>query len=144
MKTAVSRRRALQLAMAPAVLAGAQVDDLAPTVSRVYPGPDGKLFYVPDEQGNTILDSSYAGYGGGGVPIPVMCGAPLDQQASLKGGPYSQGVYKVNFQKGEGAFGWVTIVDRRDEIELRYSGRNLRNEEKISLRFTVPARGISP
>ena len=90
-------------------------------------------------------DGSNSDYAtGGGAPIPVMCGAPLDQQASLKGGPYSQGVYKVNFQKGEGAFGWVTIVDRRDEIELRYSGRNLRNEEKISLRFTVPARGMSP
>lgn len=72
MRTAVSRRRALQVAMAPAVLAGAQVDDLAPTVSRVYPGPDGKLVYVPDEQGNTIPDSSYAGYGGGGVPIPTV------------------------------------------------------------------------
>lgn len=72
MRTAVSRRRALQVAMAPAVLAGAQVDDLAPTVSRVYPGPDGKLVYVPDEQGNTIPDSSYSGYGGGGVPIPTV------------------------------------------------------------------------
>ena len=28
--------------------------------------------YVPDEQGNTILDSSHAGYGGGGVPIPTV------------------------------------------------------------------------
>jgi hypothetical protein len=72
MKIALSRRRALQVAMAPAVLAGAQVDDLAPTVSRVYPGPEGRLVYVPDEQGNTIPDSSYAGYGGGGVPIPAV------------------------------------------------------------------------
>lgn len=72
MKTAVSRRRLLQVAMAPAALAGAQVDDLAPTVSRVYPGPDGRLVYVPDEQGNTIPDSSHAGYGGGGVPIPSV------------------------------------------------------------------------
>src|SRR5450759_4662419 len=72
MKTAVSRRRLLQVAMAPAALAGAQVDDLAPTVSRVYPGPDGRLVYVPDEQGNTIPDSSHAGYGGGGVPIPSL------------------------------------------------------------------------
>jgi len=64
----------LQLAVAPALLsrARAQVQDLAPTVSRIYPGPDGKLVYVPDEQGNTILDSSHAGYGGGGVPIPTV------------------------------------------------------------------------
>jgi integrase len=46
----------LQIAMAPAAVAAAQVDDLAPTVSRVYPGSDGKLVYVADEQGNTISD----------------------------------------------------------------------------------------
>jgi hypothetical protein len=70
----VSRRRVLQLAVAPALLAAtrAQVQDLAPTVSRIYPGGDGKLVYAPDEQGNTILDSSHAGYGGGGVPIPTV------------------------------------------------------------------------
>jgi hypothetical protein len=68
----VSRRSILQLAMAPAFLTRAQVEDLAPTVSRVHPGTDGKLVYVPDEQGNTILDSSYAGYGGGGVAIPTV------------------------------------------------------------------------
>jgi hypothetical protein len=64
----------LQLAVAPALLARArsQVQDLAPTVSRIHPGADGKLVYVPDEHGNTILDSSHAGYGGGGVPIPTV------------------------------------------------------------------------
>jgi hypothetical protein len=62
----------LQMALAPAAVAGAQVDDLAPTVSIVYPGSDGKLVYVPDEQGNTISDCSHAGYGGGGTPIPTV------------------------------------------------------------------------
>jgi hypothetical protein len=62
----------LQLAMAPAAIAAAQADDLAPTVSRIYPGSDGKLVYVPDERGNTISDCSHAGYGGGGVPIPTV------------------------------------------------------------------------
>jgi hypothetical protein len=68
----VSRRRLLQVALAPAAASAAQVDDLAPTVSRVYPGSDGKLVYVPDEQGNVIGDCSHAGYGGGGVPIPTV------------------------------------------------------------------------
>jgi hypothetical protein len=62
----------LQMALAPAAVAETQVDDLAPTVSRVYPGSDGKLVYVPDEQGNTISDCSHAGYGGGGLPIPTV------------------------------------------------------------------------
>jgi hypothetical protein len=72
MKTAVSRRQMIQMALAPAAVAGAQVADIPPTVSRVYPGPDGRLVYVPDEQGNTIPDFSYAGYGGGGTPIPSV------------------------------------------------------------------------
>ena len=75
----VSRRTILQLAAAPAFASRirAQGDDLAPTASRVYPGPDGRLVYVPDEQGNTIHDASYAGYGGGGVAIPV---APVKEK----------------------------------------------------------------
>src|SRR5690348_11487714 len=36
----------------------------------VYPGPDGKLIYAKDVQGNTVPDFSYAGYEGGGVRIP--------------------------------------------------------------------------
>jgi len=70
----VSRRSILQLAIGPAFLSRspAQPQDLALTVSRIYPGADGKLVYVPDERGNTILDSSHAGYGGGGVSIPTV------------------------------------------------------------------------
>lgn len=70
----VSRRSLLQLAVSPAFLSRrpAQFQDLPPTVSRIHPGVDGKLVYVPDEHGNTIIDSSHAGYGGGGVPIPTV------------------------------------------------------------------------
>jgi prolyl oligopeptidase len=72
----------------------------------------------------------------GGAPLPVMCAAPLDQEPSLKGGPYSQGVYRV--RPGEGCFGLVSIYDRGDKIDVVYSGRNNKNEEKISLKFSVP------
>ena len=74
MSMTVSRRRMLQLAMAPAFLSRvkAQVEDLAPTASRVYPGLDNKIVYIPDEKSNTIIDSSHAGYGGGGVAIPTV------------------------------------------------------------------------
>ena len=72
MNILLSRRRILQMtaAMLPAALVPAQEADLAPTVSRVYPGTDGRLVYVPDEQGNTIPDFSHAGYAGGGTPLP--------------------------------------------------------------------------
>jgi hypothetical protein len=71
----LSRRKILQLAAAPALLSpfqAARAADLAPTASRIYPGADGKLVYVPDAQGNTIHDASHAGYGGGGVAIPTV------------------------------------------------------------------------
>lgn len=73
---------------------------------------------------------------GNGVRIPVMCGGPLDQNASIKGGPYSQGVYR--FRRSEGGFGFVRVIDRGNEIDVRYSGMSNKNEEKISLQFTVP------
>jgi hypothetical protein len=69
---ALTRRSVLQMALAPALLPLPQLQDLAPTTSRVYPGTDNKLVYVPDEQGNTVIDSSHAGYGGGGVAIPTI------------------------------------------------------------------------
>ena len=62
----------MQMALAPPLVVAAQESDLPPTTSRVYPGPSGKLIYTPDEQGNTILDFSHAGYGGGGTPIPFV------------------------------------------------------------------------
>src|SRR3954466_13011431 len=68
----VSRRRWIQMALATAAVADGQQADLPPTTSRVYPGPDGKLVYIADEQGNTIPDFSHAGYDGGGKPIPSV------------------------------------------------------------------------
>jgi len=71
----------------------------------------------------------------GGVRIPVMCGGPLDQNASIKGGPYSQGVYRA--KKGEGCFGLVTVTDEGGPIAVRFSGRNNKDEEKITLECSV-------
>ncbi len=61
----------MQIALAPVAIGAAQ-EDLLPTVSRIFPGPDGKFNYVADEQGNTIPDFSHAGYGGGGTPLPMV------------------------------------------------------------------------
>lgn len=80
-------------------------------------------------------DSDYAD--GGGAPLPVLAAAPLDQAASIKGGPYSQGVYPP--LRGEGCFGLVTVLDRGDRIRVLYSGRNHFNHEKIRLTFEFPA-----
>jgi phosphodiesterase/alkaline phosphatase D-like protein len=85
-------------------------------------------------------DGSNSDYAtGGGAPIPVMCGGPLDQNPSLKGGPYSQGVYRVRDRDGESGFGLMTVRDQGSHIDVIYSGRNNTNKETISLKFTVPA-----
>ncbi len=93
------------MALAPAVLAGAQVDDLAPTVSRVYPGSDGKLVYVPDDQGNIIPDCSHVGYGGGGVPIPTV--------------PVKETIWPV---PGDNAANIQAAIDRVSALPLDGSG----------------------
>jgi prolyl oligopeptidase len=83
-------------------------------------------------------DGSNGDFGtSGGFRVPVMCGGPLDQNASIKGGPYSQGVYR--FRRSESGFGFITVNDRGSHIDVRYSGRSNKNEEKIGLQFTVPA-----
>jgi alkaline phosphatase D len=71
-----------------------------------------------------------------GLRIPVMAAAPLDQDASIKGGPYSQGIYKP--RPGEGCFGFMQVRDDGNRISVYFSGRNNLNEEKISLRFALP------
>jgi len=82
-------------------------------------------------------DGTHSDYASsGGAPLRVLCAAPLDQSPSIKGGPYSQGVYKS--RPGEGCFGYVQVRDSRTKIDVQYSGRNYLNEEKISLRFSVP------
>ena len=43
---------------------------ISPQSKLVYPGSDGKLRYIADENGNTIPDFSNCGYHGGGVRIP--------------------------------------------------------------------------
>ena len=43
--------------------------------ARVHPGPDGRLLYPADEQGDVIPDFSTVGYKGGGVPLPTVPGA---------------------------------------------------------------------
>ncbi len=68
----LSRRGILQFAAVAPLASRAWGMDLPPTTSRVYPGTDGKLVYVPDEQGNIIHDASHAGYAGGGVAIPMV------------------------------------------------------------------------
>lgn len=75
---------------------------------------------------------------GGGAPIPVLAAAPLDQAWSIKGGPYSAGVYAP--RKGEGCFGLVEVTDAGDVIRARFSGRTQDDVERVQLEVAMPAR----
>ena len=88
-------------------------------------------------------DGSNSDYAtGGGAPLPVLAAAPLDQDGSIKGGPYSQGVYKP--LRGEGCFGLVSVLDQGDHLRVIYSGRNHLNQQRIGLSFDVRAQGAGP
>ena len=88
-------------------------------------------------------DGTHTDYAtGGGAPLPLMCAGPLDQNPSMKGGPYSQGVYRVRDKEGESGFGLLKITDQGHQIDVVFSGRNNQDEEKISLKFTVPATPV--
>lgn len=75
---------------------------------------------------------------GGGHGFPLFAAAPLDREWSLKGGPYSEGVYKPS--KGEGCFGLVDVRDLGDRILVHFSGRNHEDREVLSLDVAVPGR----
>lgn len=54
-----------------AFITGAQAAESAPYASLVRPGSDGRLVYAPhNAEGDTVLDFSNCGFGGGGVPLP--------------------------------------------------------------------------
>src|SRR5262249_16264069 len=55
----------------------------AQTSAWVFVGPDGRLQYQTDDQGNRIMDFSFAGYKGGGVSLPDV---PVQQTISPSGG----------------------------------------------------------
>ena len=82
-----------------------KAQDIPPTTSLVFPGVDGKLVYVADEQGNTIPDFSNAGYKGGGVPIPSV--------------PIKETVWPV---RGDNSDNIQAAIDRVSALPLDASG----------------------
>jgi len=54
----------------------------AQTSTWVFQGPDGRLQYQTDSQGNGVMDFSYAGYLGGGVALPDV---PVQQTVDASG-----------------------------------------------------------
>src|SRR5438067_13736356 len=55
-------------------------------------GPDGKLAYKTTERGDRIVDFSFAGYGGGGVAIPIV---PVKREVKPSGGDDSTAIQRA-------------------------------------------------
>jgi hypothetical protein len=55
----------------------------AQTSTWVFVGPDGRLQYQSDSQGNQVMDFSFAGYSGGGVRLPKV---PVRRRVRPSGG----------------------------------------------------------
>ncbi len=77
-------------------------------------------------------NSNYSTSGGAG--FPVFHAGAFDQVGSAKGGPYSHGAFP-----GGGQFGLMTVEDEGQEIRVRWSGRDWRDRELVSLSFSVPS-----
>ena len=70
-----------------------------------------------------------------GLRIPVLHGAPLDQNARQTGGPYSEGIRLP--ESGEGCFGWVSVRDAGDGVRVEFTGRDEFDDVKVRLSFAV-------
>src|SRR5262249_18923697 len=66
--------------------------------SLVAPGPDGRLAYVADAQGNTIPDFSNVGYLSGTVALPGTAGAA---DVPVRGDPARSTVTALNNPNGD-------------------------------------------
>jgi len=83
------RTRLMVPHLAAIVLLTASTLSAQGTSSWVFFGPDGRLEYATDAQGNRIMDYSYAGYQGGGVSIPTL---PVQQVVCPSGGDDSAAI----------------------------------------------------
>jgi len=75
-------------------------------------------------------DADYAD--GGGAPLAEILAAPLDgSHTSVKGGPWSEGVYRAPSDKN--TYGLVTVAMSSSEVTVRFSGRSHDDTEHIRL-----------
>lgn len=117
--------------------------------SWAYRGPDGRMVYRADEQGNTIPDFSRAGYGGGGVALPsvpvVLTLEPLaegDDGARIQAALDEIGARPADAQGFRGALllkrGQYRVAG---SIAIQHSGVVLRGEGKGQTGSVIVATG---
>jgi len=103
--------------------------------SLISIGPNGRLLYAADEDGNRICDFSYAGYKNGGVAIPDV---PVRATVSPSGGDDTKRIQQAVDRVGalpldENGFRGAILLKRgkyaiTDTIYLKHSGVVVRGE----------------
>jgi hypothetical protein len=106
----------------------------AQTISGwVFGGPDHRLHYLPDARGNTIMDFSAAGYGGGGVRLPSPAAA---QRLTPVAGDNTSRIQAAL----DSAKGAVVLAPGEYEVggtvSITHSGVVLRGEKGAAIRLT--------
>lgn len=101
----------------------------------VYPGKDGKLIYVPDENGNTIPDFSNCGYMGGAVKLPdVPVRATVGPGEGDAGSIIQAAIDKVSaMTPDKGGFRGTVLIKKgtyriNEPLRIKTSGVVLRGE----------------
>ena len=75
----------------------------------------------------------------GNAAFPLLHAAALDRPGSVKGGPFSEGMFP-----GGGQFGLIEVTDTgSDEITVHLSGMTWESEALVEYSFSVPAPGAS-
>jgi hypothetical protein len=75
----------------------------------------------------------------GKAAFPLLHAAALDRPGSVKGGPFSEGMFP-----GGGQFGLIEVVDNGSAtIDVHLTGMNWEGEQLVEYTFTVPAPGGS-
>jgi hypothetical protein len=110
------------------------VDDVRRS-QHVYVGEDGRLVYVPYENGDRIPDFSFAGYGGGGVALPtvptVITVSPVDGDdgASIQSAIDEVSALPLDTDGFRGAVLLTAgTYEVEDSLSIRASGVVLRGE----------------
>jgi alkaline phosphatase D len=103
------------------------------------------IMLAGDAHMTAIDDGSNSNYTSGSRPgaraFPVFHAAPLDRNATVKGGPYSHGV-----SERSGQFGWVEVHDHGDHLTVTFTGHNSVGRELPGMRLKVVCRagGCAP
>jgi hypothetical protein len=87
---------------------------------------DAHMLAIDDGSNNRFSTSGAAGF-------PVFQAAPLDRPASVKGGPYSEGV-----SARPGQYGLIDIADDGTTVDVTLTGRTWDGQRPVAYTFVVP------